>query len=423
MQGTASNNAPSSFVVTPHFFSGSFVWLLSILLLTFNTEILLEHFFNSRLLAITHLLVLSWISTIIFGALYQLLPVILLCKLYSEKLALNTYVMLQIGSLGLFLCFWNQIMDFPLIISGLIVCLSILFFGINLFITLLRSTVKRIEKTFIITSFVWLGLTVMIGLILAINLSYPFLDVSHIELLKIHAHFGVIGWFSELIIGVASVLIPMFMLAHNLNKRYLTLSYVLINSALVFGALCKFFNLDYGLLISFILGSLGILTFLLFIYKAFRARVKKKLDIGMKKSMMAFFFVLLAIGFSIPIFTNILKLETAYFSILIVGFVSTLIMGQTFKTLPFIIWLKEYKSFVGKEKTPLPKDLYSDKLTIWQYRIHTLGFVLVLLGITIKSTIVLQLGFGLLTVGAILYVKNVLKIILHKRKHYDIINH
>jgi hypothetical protein len=197
----------------------------------------------------------------------------------------------------------------------------------------------------------------------------------------------------------------------------------LINSALVFGALCKFFNLDYGLLISFILGSLGILTFLLFIYKAFRARVKKKLDIGMKKSMMAFFFVLLAIGFSIPIFTNILKLETAYFSILIVGFVSTLIMGQTFKTLPFIIWLKEYKSFVGKEKTPLPKDLYSDSLAIWQYRIHTLGFLTALLGITFKSSIVLKLGFIFLTVGAILYLKNVINIILHKRKHHDIINY
>ena len=132
--------------------------------------------------------------------------------------------------------------------------------------------------------------------------------------------------------------------------------------------------------------------------------------------MMALFFVLLAVGFSIPIFTNILKLETAYFSILIVGFVSTLIMGQTFKTLPFIIWLKEYKSFVGKEKTPLPKDLYSDNLAIWQYRIYTLGFVIVLLGIVIKSTIVLQLGFSLLAMGAILYAKNVLNIILHKRK-------
>lgn len=423
MQGTASNNTPSSFVVTPHFLSGSFVWLFSILLLTFNTEILLDHFFNPRLLAFTHLLVLSWVTTIIFGALYQLLPVILLCKLYSEKLTLITYVLLQIGSLGLFLCFWNKIMDFPLIMSGLIVCLAILFFGINLFITLLRSTVKRIEKTFIITSFIWLGLTVILGLFLAINFSHPFLELSHIELLKIHAHFGVIGWFSQLIIGVASVLIPMFMLAHNLNKRYLTFSYVLINCALVFGALSKFINLDYGMLISFFLGALGILSFLLFIYLAFRARVKKKLDIGMKKSMMALFFVLLAVGFSIPVFTNILKLETAYFSILIVGFVSTLIMGQTFKTLPFIIWLKEYKSFVGKEKTPLPKDLYSDNLAIWQYRIHTLGFVIVLLGIVIKSTIVLQLGFSLLAMGAILYAKNVLNIILHKRKQYDIINH
>lgn len=422
MQGTASNNAPSSYVVTPHFLSASFVWLFSIITLSFNSDIFLDHFFNPRLLAFTHLLVLSWVSTIIFGALYQLLPVILLCKLYSEKLAITTYIALQLGSFGLFLCFWNQIMDFNLIISGLIVCLAVLLLGINLFLTLLHSTVKRIEKTFIITSFIWLGLTVLLGVILAINLSYPFLDISHIELLKIHAHFGVIGWFSQLIIGVASVLIPMFMLAHNLNKRALTISYILINTALIFGAISKFFAFEFGLILSYIAGVLGVLFFIYFIYSAYRARVKKKLDTGMKKSMMAIFIFLFAIGFSIPIFTNALKLETAYFSILIVGFVSTLIMGQTYKTLPFIIWLKEYKSVVGKEKTPLPKDLYSDQLAKWQYRLHTSGFFIILIGITIELLTMLQIGFSLLTFGAILYVINVLKIILHKRKQYDIIN-
>lgn len=419
MQGTASLNAPSSSVVVPHFLIGGTAWLLALILLFMYPESFTQHYFNFKLLAITHLLVLSWITTVILGALYQLLPVILLVKLYSERLAKTSLILLQIGSIGLVICFWYGILTFPIVLFGIIICLAIVLFALNILLTSLQSTVQRIEKRFITTSVFWLFLTVSLGLLLAFNLAFPFLNTSHLELLKVHAHIGIIGWFIQLIMGVATVLIPMFMLSHNLGKKKLTVVYFFINSGLIVGITSHLIQFPYGVSIAFGLGIAGLILFLAFILNAYKVRVKRKLDIGLKKSMLAFALLVLTIPFSIlNLFTNNtteIVISTAYISTLIIGFISTLIMAQTYKTLPFIIWLKEYKKVIGKEKTPLPKDLYSSTIATWHYWLHLTGFIILTSGILLKIILLLQIGIGFLLIAALFYYKNLLKITFHKR--------
>ena len=97
MNPIGSQNAPSPKVVIPHFVFGGLVWLVVTLLITFNSEAFTQHFFNPVLLSITHLLALGWITMVIFGALYQLIPVIVEVKLYSEKLAVFSFVLLGLG--------------------------------------------------------------------------------------------------------------------------------------------------------------------------------------------------------------------------------------------------------------------------------------------------------------------------------------
>ena len=80
MTQIASENAPSPMVVVPHYIFGGLTLLIVSLLIVFHPEAFTQHFFNPKLLAISHLLALGWISMIIFGALYQLLPVILEVK-------------------------------------------------------------------------------------------------------------------------------------------------------------------------------------------------------------------------------------------------------------------------------------------------------------------------------------------------------
>ncbi len=423
MNQLASQNAPSPKVVVPHFVFGSLTWLAVSLLILFNPAAFTQHFFNPLLLSITHLLALGWITMVIFGALYQLIPVIMEVKLYSERFALFSFVLLGLGAVLIAYSFWQFSFHTMLFIGGSLVVVAVVFFVINVLITAYSSKKKNIERIFIITAAIWLLFTVLAGLTLAINYAFPFIGISHLELLKLHAHAGIVGWFIQLIIGVSSKLLPMFMVSHNLNTKKLTYAYFLINIGLISGIVSLFILWKYGVIIGVIMVILGIFSYLSFIFEAYKKRVKKRLDIGMKQSALSFIvlviplFLILSLIFNFELLDNLtLPLSVAYGSTIFIGFVSSLIMGQTYKTLPFIIWLKVYRGRIGKVKLPLPKDLYAEKVAVAQLWLFATGFLLLLTGISSTTNYLVSSGGMVLFLSIALYNYNVLKIIFHKPK-------
>jgi hypothetical protein len=112
-----------------------------------------------------------------------------------------------------------------------------------------------------------------------------------------------------------------------------------------------------------------------------------------------------------------LPLILAYGSILMIGFITSLIMGQTYKTLPFIVWLKVYRGKIGKLKLPLPKDLYNEKIAVAQLWLFALGIVVFLIGIISSNTFLIQLSGAILFLSVMLYNINMLKIIFHQPKN------
>lgn len=421
MNPIGSQNAPSPKVVVPHFVFGGMVWLFVTLLIIFYADAFTQHFFNPVLLAITHLLALGWITMVIFGALYQLIPVIVETKLYSELLAILSFVLLGLGTFLIAYCFWNLSFGTVMFTAGSLIVIAVSLFVVNILTTIFKSTKKSIERTFIVAAALWLFFTVLAGLTLAINFSHPFLKPAHLELLKLHAHAGVVGWFLQLIIGVSSRLIPMFMVAHNLNYKKLNIAFYLINGSLLIGLLALFLGLKLGVSISVFVGLIGLFNYLSFLYEAYKKRIKKQLDIGMKQS--AFSFILLLIPATIilmllPSFNlsgaYTLPLIVAYGSILFIGFITSLIMGQTYKTLPFIIWLKVYKGKIGKLKLPLPKDLYNEKIAVAQLWFFAVGILLFLIGIILTISILIHISGIVLFLSVLLYNINIFKIIFHQ---------
>ena len=167
----------------------------------------------------------------------------------------------------------------------------------------------------------------------------------------------------------------------------------------------------------------GILFFVKYNYDAYKMRLRKKLDVGMKLTVVAFLFLFLTI---ISGFLSIIKpdfLEKIHISIniiygisLILGFLTSLILGQMYKTLPFIIWLKKYGNKVGKFKVPMPADLYSKKVANLHYYSFVVAIVLILIGIITKIEMVVQISAVAFVITASLYGYNTFKIIFHKEK-------
>ena len=418
----ATKKAPPANIVLPHYAFASVAFLVLTILLFFSADSFVGHYFNPKLLTLTHIAVLGWGTMIIFGSLYQLLPVILNSELYSNLFARLTFYFWGLGLIILAFSFWTFSIGFTIQLASILLFVAETLFLINIIVTALKAEKLNIQSEFIVTAALWFWITVAIGILMAFNLTYAFLPKEHLFYLKLHAHVGVAGWFLLLIMGAGSKLLPMFLLSTSVNEKKLTTAYYLLNAGIIgFLVDSLFFNGISRAIIYLIIVLAGIIFFISFIYEAYKNRARKDLDIGMKQTFYAFIIISICMISSVLNNVTILKSEafsqqvTLIFGVSIfIGFISLLIMGQTLKTLPFIVWLNKYQKIAGKGKTPLPKDLYSEKIANWQLRIFIVGFILLLVGILVSTVIFIKIASLLLIVTALLYNFNVLKMLLHK---------
>ncbi|PCI33764.1 MAG: hypothetical protein COB60_07225 [Flavobacteriaceae bacterium] len=425
MQGLQTNNAPHPSVIIPHFVFASIALIGVAMLLLLSESALIQVYFSGKLIAITHLTILGWASMIIFGALYQLIPVVFETSLYSERLAKITFYSLGVSVVFLSYAFWINSFTVLLPYAALATFISLLLFVINVFLSYKKSPVNKIESKFILMSIVWLSVTEFIGTMIAFNFKFNFLSEIHLHYLKIHATIGFVGWFLFLIIGVGSTLLPMFFISHELNKNWLRKSFVFLNLAMLVLLVNGFSVNETSLeIVTFSFSILGIAYFLRYIYQSYKKRLRKKLDVGMRYSALAMALLVLPIIILTIVF-NVFPLDDEFvnravilygFSVLF-GFITTLILGQTYKTLPFIVWLHKYQKLVGKTKTPLPRELYSEKIASIQFYTYFLCLIVMGIGIITQNLILLKIASYLLLLVGILYTINVMKIIVHSSKN------
>ena len=428
MQGLATDNAPSPGVVVPHFVFAAISFFTLGLLMLFSGNYFLGYFFQPQLLAITHAAALGWGTMIIFGALYQLIPVIFETALFSEKLAKVTFWLCGIGIIFLVYSFWTGGFSSTLPYASSLVFIALSMFITNVILSIKKAEKKNIKSLFIGAAKLWLGLTALLGLLIAINYKFNFLSQSHILYLKMHAHMGLAGWFLLLIMGAASTLIPMFLVSHQINENKLKYAFYLINTGLILLTLDWLFLHGtiflpvYGLII-----TAGIIFFISYVRQSYKKRLRRVLDVGMKHTMIAVISIIIPVILGVLASVKQINLSSSLywkvlilygFSILFV-FITSIILGQTYKTIPFIIWLEKYKDIIGKAKTPLPKELYSEKIANWQLYFYLLSIITFFIGIIIENFYFIEAGSILLLITSVLYNINVFKIILHKPRSND----
>jgi len=98
------------------------------------------------------------------------------------------------------------------------------------------------------------------------------------------------------------------------------------------------------------------------------------------------------------------------------GWITAIIFGMTFKTLPFIIWNKVYHTKAGLGKTPNPKELFNDKIFLMMGIAYLTGFILFASGVLISNEIIIKIAAILLLITAALYNGNIWKAVTHKPK-------
>jgi len=356
-----TQKAPSKYVVLPFYIAAGLAFLVLSVMLLFSAADFTGHYFHPHILAITHTATLGWVTMIIFGASYQLLPVVIEVQLYSEKLAKWSFGLLLPGVILLVIAFWKYRLGLLMEAGASIIVLATILYSINVYKTATQNKNLNITAELIVTASFWLVITAIFGLLLAINLRHPFFPREHLYYLKMHAHLGMVGWFLMLIMGVGSKLIPLFLLSDHEPGNYVKVSYYCVNIA-VLGLLVMgfFFNTLKYWPVAAVLVLVAAVCYAVFARRTYKEAARKRTDQPMTLTLIALgmmflpFLLLAVLAFmkdSNPLLPSI---SIAYGISAIGGFVTAMILGLNFKTLPFLVWMNRYRKLRGKVKIPLP---------------------------------------------------------------------
>ena len=425
MTGTNVSSIPvkstSYKVVVPFYVYAAFSFLVAAILLFFSTDALTQHYFHPHTLAIIHIMALGWGTMIILGASHQLVPVLIEGKLFSDILAHISFILAAVGIPLLVYAFYTFNMGLGAQFGATLINAAILCYLINLIASLARNEHENVHAVFILTAVLWLLLTTLAGLLLVCNFSHTILPADSLHYLSIHAHMGIIGWFLLLVLGVGSRLIPMFLISKYTNTTVLWWIYWLVNSGLVAFIFLFLYYHDpaiYFLPIGAIL--IALLLFGYYCYQSYKQRIRKQVDAQVKVSILAVLMaglpviILIILIISLSQAIENMRLIMAYGFTVFFGWITAIIMGMTFKTLPFIVWNKVYHQMAGWGNTPNPKALFSEKIFTAMAIFYLTGFLLFTIGILFSAVYLLKAGAILLFLSALLYNLNIIKIIIHK---------
>jgi len=419
--GTGLQKTTSYKVVIPFYIFAALSFLLACILLLLNTGVIQQHYFNPKTLAITHLMALGWGTMIILGASHQLLPVMIEGKLDSDLLAYLSFFFAATGIPLLVTGFYLFHTGWLLQSGAILVNAAVVFYLVNVISSICESRKFNVHACFMVTASLWLFATTFFGLLLVFNFTKLWLPSNSLEYLSMHAHMGLAGWFLLMVLGVGSRLIPMFLISKYTNTKMLWWIYALVNAALTGFLVLKTFGKNEQFYYApFLLALLALLLFAGHCYKAFKLRIRKNVDEQMKVSLLSvalLFLPMLSLLLVIYFITTGIQANVVllYGFCIFFGWLTAIILGMTFKTLPFIVWNKVYHN-MATGKTPAPKALFSGFLFQMMAMLYLAGFILFANGIIILNDLLLKSGAVALVASAMVYVFNVYKTVTHSNK-------
>ncbi|MFA3781492.1 cbb3-type cytochrome c oxidase subunit I [Melioribacteraceae bacterium 4301-Me] len=411
----ASAYSPPFKIVAKYFIAGIIAFILLNLLLLFNYEDIGGHHFQPKILSITHIATLGWITMIIFGAMFQLVPVILEVKLFSSKLAEIQFWIFAAGIIGLVYKFWHFNSALSFTAPAILINLAMYIFIFNIIATMKSVRTWNLTGTYLAAALFYLFVTAVAGLLLAANLDHPYIRINHLQYLNLHAHVAFIGWVSMVVMGVTYKLIPMFTLSHNFKLTLAKIAFVLINIGLLGISTIMHYSettIFYYIFVPLI--AVGIILFLFQVLEIFKKRIRKKFDVGIKFSSFAYIILgittLLGTVIAFIDYQSIINLTLIYGYIIIFGYLSMLIVGQMYKIVPFLVWYHKYSSKVGFENVPMLKDMFNEKIALIEFYFMMTGLILATISFSFQINQLLLVSFFLMLISSVIFATNMIKI-------------
>lgn len=404
----ATEMAPP-FVLVAHFFIAGIIFLSlsGIALLSMSSDIS-GYIISSSLAAFSHLYLLGFVMMVIFGAMYQLLPVVLEAPIFSKDFAYIQFYMYIVGFSMMVSGFSFSELHLLIPYGAVITYVSMLIFCFNVFITFYRLENITLVSKFLLIGTIFLFISVSLGLLIGLSLGHGLVAIDIDAWVKAHI-IGTLGGFVMMIVmGVAMVLIPMFSLSHGFEEKWIKAAFYLQSCGVTLCMIALIAQLPMFIqVIAVLLMIAGIFSFVVQMVIIFRQRARKQNDYWAKNVMFALVCLIASVIVCTLYFILGLPLLGMLAGVLFFfGFLLSFIVGHIYKILPFLIWYEKFSPLVGKQKVPLLHQMIHTKIADTQTWMLFISVIVLCLGVGLQVGKLFFIGSVLLLASLVLVAFN-----------------
>jgi hypothetical protein len=327
-------------------------------------------------LAVVHLFTIGWLGLLFCGALLQFVPVLAATHLRMAWLAgpALLFLLLGVGALTLgFLALGGHVDVDVRVLAAASVLIAVGFgcLAVSLSATIISPKALDVPSLLVMAGLCALLVTVGMGATFAGMLSgvleMPQWASVLPDVVPYHAASGLLGWMTMTAVGVSYRLFAMFMLAPEKghSNKVVTSFGLFALAALYLGFGSKVLDLQPASLapsIGVTLASVMLAAYGLDVWRMFRARRRKTLELNSLAGLAALVF--LGVAMTTLLATLLFDLDkpiaVAAFYLLGMGWLSGLGLAQLYKIVPFLTWLETYGPVMGKSQVPRVQDLVDE---------------------------------------------------------------
>src|SRR5574337_1453342 len=349
-EGAASREVVRMARLPMHFFiSAVALFGLGVSVLPWVVDDLVEFFYQPQILATTHTFTLGWITSAIMGVMYRLVPAMTKRPLRFPRLARWQFGLFIFSATGLMahmlIGAWP-----PTWMAAAVIVVTVIFFGMNMLPCLGPAWNRSPAETGMCMSIGFLLLAATLGFLLALDKSLGFLSGNVLTNLASHAHLAALGWVSLTICSVSYRMAPAFLLSE------LTLPRVAIwqlygLAAGVAGLAMSLLGWIPGAPIWSVVILLALLTYVGVLLTLVRNR-RIPIDWTMRHALAGIVCLLFAVGLGFALLwtdpDSALgnRIAGAYGVLGLLGWVTNLIIGMSFKLFPgFVVGVRDRRGW------------------------------------------------------------------------------
>ena len=306
------------------------------------------YFYQPRMIALTHLLTLGWISGSILGAFYIVAPLALATPLAAGPKDWLAFAAFAIGTAGMVAHFWIATYDGMAWSAGLVL-IAIAHVARRAARGLSQSPVPPAVTLHVRLAFSNILFAGVLGIVIGIDRTRGLLGLSPVAATYAHAHLAALGWAAMMVIGLSYRLVPMLLPAAMPAARGLAASAILLEAGLavlVVSLLAGWPLVPAGALLI----AAALVTFLTRLGRVARSRLPRppalpRRDWSIVQVHAAFLWLVIAMALGLTLalssFTgNRMAVAWVYGAAGLLGFLAQIIAGMHGRLVPYYAWYR-----------------------------------------------------------------------------------